>query len=752
MTPTFVDQVSSLLDVVRSAVPGAAVACTYVRGEAEGTMTVGVRLEKGDIGLDGYVRTMPQDREVQAFAEWAGRAETTPMGDGVRRLPGGGLLFLFPNDRKLRQLGKVLDPQLLDRALGWMAADGATRVRKRRSRIEILRYKPERRLVARISLAYVDETSGSRWRRSGILRTFADDRGRRLHDWLGRLRREAVGCYLPEPLAEALRGRVYVEQEVEGIELARRLGTGAVDTDAITDLLNALRTSRAGPDAEVQRPVDRAIAAQRALVQIEQADGRLAPLTRAVGRRIDASLPPSSRRSVLVHGDLHLHQLLLGASGALWLVDFERGGVGHPAQDAAWLATHAELHGQSVEADRLAEACRAQAETHGGARAFDFFRLCAIVDHALLPLRRRASDWSASVERELERTLAGDAESPAVSSSSPRRSFFAVEDGGDWDVFRPRPSGPWPGQLRSTDGATTLGYYDPQTASFQPVEPRRDRALPGLREWSDRGEIVAYRPGRRAVVRLPDGGGFAKIVRPSRIGDLVSRHELAEVVGESVPGVRLPRLRGIDRAAGVLRFDALAGDPLHTVLGSEGAANAVERVGAALADWQRVRIPEGAVRSSSWPLSTWRDFVAPHDPALTELVDAVLEVLPPSVSEQDVFVHGDLHDRNILVDGSDIGFLDVDGVGAGDVAEDVSNLLAHIVLRDVQGRLGPNSQDGLCEVLMSAYRANGGRASDDAVRVGMARTLVRLACLYRFRRRWAALPRRLLRAAARRLR
>lgn len=129
---------------------------------------------------------------------------------------------------------------------------------------------------------------------------------------------------------------------------------------------------------------------------------------------------------------------------------------------------------------------------------------------------------------------------------------------------------------------------------------------------------------------------------------------------------------------------------------------------------------------------------------LANSYDAVAESLgdpPPSGLRS--LVHGDLHDRNVLLDGARGGIIDLDGVGVGDPAIDVGNLAAHVVLRALQR--GDEVADGRAEALAVAA----GHPAGESAAPWVARTLFRLAVLYRFRIRWAHLTPILLRESVR---
>jgi aminoglycoside phosphotransferase (APT) family kinase protein len=122
-------------------------------------------------------------------------------------------------------------------------------------------------------------------------------------------------------------------------------------------------------------------------------------------------------------------------------------------------------------------------------------------------------------------------------------------------------------------------------------------------------------------------------------------------------------------------------------------------------------------------------------PGLVGPYRAVAARLPDvSTAGPVTFVHGDLHDRNVLLGDHGGGIIDLDGVGVGDPAIDVGNLAAHVLLRALQR--GDSIAVGRAEaaIVLAEHPHGGPRA-----RSWGAHTLFRLSVLYRFRMRWAHL-------------
>ncbi|MEQ1834149.1 MAG: hypothetical protein ABL977_13940, partial [Candidatus Eisenbacteria bacterium] len=109
----------------------------------------------------GYARWDTPERVAEMARKWdAARAEPNPLGAGVRALPAANaLLFLLPNDRGLKLLSKLTEPDRLKRVLAPLPEldPAGWRIKARKSALDIRRYKPEQRMVARAHLTLVHD-------------------------------------------------------------------------------------------------------------------------------------------------------------------------------------------------------------------------------------------------------------------------------------------------------------------------------------------------------------------------------------------------------------------------------------------------------------------------------------------------------------------------------------------------------------------------------------------------------------------
>ncbi|CAN5241370.1 hypothetical protein BH18ACT4_BH18ACT4_06110 [soil metagenome] len=688
---------------------------------------VGVRLEIADGALPGYVRTYADAAHAgQLAAKWQRkRVDDTPLGPGVRLLPGGAsVLFLFPHDARVRRLRPLLGrPRRLARLLAELEAFRGRHSDLEAASFETLRYKPERRLVAAAHLSVDDEP------RHGVFRLRPDGSDCNLAV-TGRLFHQALGARVPRPLGTILGGALVAEEHVRGVALATAVEVGEAEPGALADVVAGLHAS--GVALPARRDGSQALgSALAALDLLAGVDRSIAPTAARLRADLAADVPSAGPPAPL-HGDLHLDQLILGAEGPV-VLDFERAVAGPPRLDLGTLVAHLRIGGHDAFAAAFLDAYVRLRPT--GLGDLPFFVACGLVEQALLAFRSVRPAWREMVPQLIElarEELIGPA---------------------PWQVAYPRRSGRWP-TWGEVDGVRRYGRWDPVSRTQIDVEPHSDEALPALGRILDRGGLlVAYRPGQRAVVRVDDGEGcrYVKVTSPGKARRLVTRTVALHQVAADTPDFPLlAPLVDADVEQGTIVFAELVGPTLRDLLLAGEAGDALPDVAAAMAAFHGVAVPAGIEPGGDSGLADWVGFVSAHAVGLAPAYERVLETLPAApIGERVAIVHGDLHDGNLVIGTSGVGVLDIDGVAAGDPVEDVGNLLAHLVLRALQrgdhGDLGHRTG----EEFVAAYQAAGGQSRYEAVAATVARALFRLACVYRFRGRWHALAPELLREASR---
>ncbi len=196
--------------------------------------------------------------------------------------------------------------------------------------------------------------------------------------------------------------------------------------------------------------------------------------------------------------------------------------------------------------------------------------------------------------------------------------------------------------------------------------------------------LLAYRPGKRAVVRVSgtDGAVYLKVVMPQVTAALVERY-----ARWADAGLPVPRVLGWS-ADGLIAFAALGGLPaaghLDRITEPDRFLDEIVELQRAIA---RVDVMRPARPSLASRLDWYRRRLTEVMPTDRAAIDAVADAVQRTLAEHPatvlVTVHGDLHIGQLFVDpatGGISGVLDIDTSGSGDPADDAAALYAHLVV------------------------------------------------------------------------
>jgi hypothetical protein len=241
-----------------------------------------------------------------------------------------------------------------------------------------------------------------------------------------------------------------------------------------------------------------------------------------------------------------------------------------------------------------------------------------------------------------------------------------------------------------------------------------DPALPGLVAATDAEHVrrrlrtrsahvtvepIRYRPRRRAVLRYRIEGGrdhIGKVVRPARGRRLLA---LADALGSTGLPLALPVGQ---LARGALLLPCLPGTSLRDLLQTGGALPRPERVAALPVELHcqcapllaglgpdgsagRRRVdPHTALCAAQVVVRLLPD----HGCAAARLADAVIRSLEDEEPPEERTVHGDLYENQVMVDGENLGLIDLDDLGPGDPVLDAANFTAHLLVLGTSGSPG----------------------------------------------------------------
>lgn len=383
---------------------------TYVRlkPDLDAIVQFDLDVEGASEPTPAYVLVLPAARAAEVAAKMSSIAAPSPtLGPGARLLDSGdAVLFLFPNDRQLRGLRFVAEPDKLKRLLGSLPAFAGLRVRASHSTFTPVRWKPERRFLLRGALALKDDTTGAKSAADVFVRFFADERGARIERAATALRAAGLEDLVPEPLGALDDGRLFVERMWQGERALDAVLDGRGDPDALaTALLRLHATTVDLPNAPA--------VIQRLATLAEEWEPALridADLRSVVGPWLDRlrTEAPRAGLQATLHGDLHLQQVL-ERDGRVGLVDWECAARGDPLFDLGWFAAQrdavplrdaAALDRVHHYFDAVVATYRARAPWFDASR-FAFWTKACGASLALLPFRRLEPDWRSAVRARL---------------------------------------------------------------------------------------------------------------------------------------------------------------------------------------------------------------------------------------------------------------------------------------------------------------------------------------------------------------
>ncbi|MCH1884039.1 phosphotransferase [Agrococcus sp. ARC_14] len=281
---------------------------------------------------------------------------------------------------------------------------------------------------------------------------------------------------------------------------------------------------------------------------------------------------------------------------------------------------------------------------------------------------------------------------------------FLVEDGqdrGDWFVDTSRQAVPAETGfvIRDRDGRTIARIWkhplDPRLPALRTVlDPERlirIAAAAGSTGEID-GRVLAYRPGRRAVVRLTqhDTHLFVKVVRPGEAEDLAEIHRACRAAGVPAPEVVHWTPAGV---VVVRDADGTAGPVAATRMSADDLLDAVDALREQLLRVQTRRIARPSVGTRlAWHLDRLTTALPEREHEIAQLRPA----LSPHLKRdgQPKAVHGDLHIGQLFfTDGTVSSVIDVDTAGLGDQCDDTAAFIGHATASAVRNEVAGRASD-----------------------------------------------------------
>ncbi len=399
------------LETVQSLYPQARVTraeADYVRYKRTTSCLVGYRVTCAAGTVPVYARA--HDTNGAKIAK-AGRHESaaTPLGGGVTVLPGAAVaVYPFPNDHELKLLPRLAGGELRRGMLQEMLPD---RPDLWDAPLETLRYKPERRYVARL---------GADNKQAAVLKLYTrEEFGITGHN-AGRFASDPPLC-VPRGLCRSKAHRAAAVEWIEGMPLRQAMGCSEVPQESFRAIgaalarLHAQKPNRLRRFSTAQGFAESLIDGATALAEIapDSAD-RAQRLARRIGDKL-TSRHWRARRAI--HGDFSADQVIL-QTGGIAIVDFDRAGKGDPRLDLGMFRARLEYDVicGGLAPDRV-DACfepmldeYRRASDKDITRKLDRFAGACLLLIAAEPFRRRLPAWPekiAAIVAAAERITAG---------------------------------------------------------------------------------------------------------------------------------------------------------------------------------------------------------------------------------------------------------------------------------------------------------------------------------------------------------
>ena len=251
------------------------------------------------------------------------------------------VVWVFPNDRKLKRLAEITDSRLLKQTdlpkqiLTGFGPDWAVDS----SRPEIIRYVPEHTCTIRASLCIENHLSKSR--RDIVLygKVYYNNDGERTYSLMRRLwdspARRLGKLRIPQPMNYQKSYKLLWVKSVPGLMLADLTGDPKSFLENISDAAKQIACLHQQPIigcAETDA-IDPCRELERVKLSLRMLDGPNRQKANQVIEHLYTLMPVNeSRPCALLHGDLHLKNILCD-SGGIYLIDLDNLVRGDPLQE-----------------------------------------------------------------------------------------------------------------------------------------------------------------------------------------------------------------------------------------------------------------------------------------------------------------------------------------------------------------------------------------------------------------------------------
>jgi aminoglycoside phosphotransferase (APT) family kinase protein len=354
---------------------------TYVRYKPGSSCLVAYRVEQAREESLVYVKAFARGQEAK-LAKMTSSQETTAFED---ELVG---VSAFPRDRLLPVLGRLSDPEFMDGLLARVWPEGQLRY----THLETLRWKPERRFVARV------EEEGHP---VGVLKAYCPDDYIRAAK-VAKVSTNGNGLFrTPERFGASDRHRIVLREWLPGTSLTP--STSIEEIEAVGAVMAGLHR-RARKHLHRWHRSDAAAGVRAAGQFLGQLMPEIADQARSRAAGIAKRIRQLEKRKQPIHGDFSVDQLVLGSFG-IGVLDLDNAALGDPAADAGWFIADLELSvvEGTVSTDEVEEARSALIAGYRAAGGEDLgerlplYVSASLLQRAVEPFRHRWANWPESL-------------------------------------------------------------------------------------------------------------------------------------------------------------------------------------------------------------------------------------------------------------------------------------------------------------------------------------------------------------------
>lgn len=360
---------------------------TYVRYKPGSSCLVVYRVELVGEETLVYVKAFGRGQETK-LAKMTSSQETAVFED---ELVG---VSAFPRDRLLPVMGRLSDPRFVEDLLArvWPEAQ------LRSAHLETLRWKPERRYVARLH-------DGDR--PVGVLKAYCPDDYIRAAK-VAKVSTDGNGIFrIPERFGASDRHRVVLREWLPGESLGA--AASMEEMEAVGAVMAGLHR-RAKKHLRRRHRRDAAADVRAAGEYLGLLMPEIAAEAGSLAAGIAKRIRQMEKRKEPIHGDFSVDQLVLGSFG-VGVLDLDNAALGDPAADAGWFVADLEL---SVvegtifpgELETARSALTAGYRAAGGedlGERLPTYISASLLQRAVEPFRYRWENWPKSVSAVVSR-------------------------------------------------------------------------------------------------------------------------------------------------------------------------------------------------------------------------------------------------------------------------------------------------------------------------------------------------------------